>query len=122
MQYGVPMETVQDWRRWFRDKGLQPVHVRKWTSEDEEVSSGGIRTDDGHVWAWSRRNGTTEAWPADADDKWDTPEMEDDGMLEASDSGGCIRILEMLDPWENGGDPDRVVDRRRDKMLRDIFG
>jgi len=115
------METVGDWRRWFREKGLRPTHARRWVDEDEEMVSGAVRTDDGHVWAWTRQDGKIEAHPADADRDWDQPWMVDGGMTEASDEEGCVRILEAPAPWE-GGDSDRAARRRVDDNLRGVFG
>jgi len=114
------METVGDWRRWFRRKGVRPTHARRWVYEDEETVSGAFRTDDGRVWGWLTQGGKTEVHPADSDRDWDQPHMVDDTMTEATGED-CVRILEAPPPWESG-DPERAARRRVDDNLRGVFG
>lgn len=116
------MDVVKDWGRWFKDKGVKPVHVRRWLDPDEGFSSGAVRVDDGTVWAWSKENGATEVWSAVGDDFWDGPEMGAlPGMLEAMGEVECLRLLSKEDPLDANSSMD-AVDARRDSGLRDIFG
>lgn len=118
----MAMEVVGDWGRWFKDKGVIPVHVRRWPYPDEEVSSGAVRTDDGAVWAWSRENGRVEIWSATDDGAWDGPKLAAlPGMRETRGEKGCLRLLSAEDPWDVQASED-AADTRRDGGLRGVFG
>jgi len=113
------MESIGDWRRWFRRRGTRPVHARRWVADDGSVS-GAVRGEDGHAWAWAvGEDGAVEAWPIDKDREWDQPGMVTDDMTEARGSGDCFRLLEG-DALR--GDPDAGASRRRDDNLRGVFG
>ena len=116
------MEVVKDWGRWFKDKGVKPVHVRRWLDPDEGFSSGAVRTDDGTVWSWSREDGVPKVWSAHADNDWDGSEMGAiPGMSEATDEVECLRLLSREDPSDADASVD-AVNARRDRGLRDVFG
>jgi len=117
----IKSETVSDWGRWFRTKGISPILARRWTDADEETSSGAVRADDGSVWAWSRECGRVEVWRADGDEWWDTDGAVEPGMAEAQGGDACLRLLSKEDPWDARSAID-AADERRDRMMRDIFG
>lgn len=117
----MAMEVVGDWDRWFKDKGVKPIHARRWPRPDEKVSSGAVRTDDGAVWAWSRENGMVEAWRADDDEAWDGSSLVEPDMREARGDKNCLRLLSAEDPWDAETSV-VAANTRRDQGLRDVFG